>query len=293
MRLINIHERRELSRTTSTLPGRAAILAILVMGLAALPLGCHGGDDSGSAPAASTHAAADEPTALPEASTKAPPEALAKASPPNAHHPPIDCPLRKAGVDPNKMRPFEDVEAYIAFLDREDRAAWQRPDAVVEALGLTGVETVADVGAGSGYFTFPLARAVPQGKVIAIDIEPEMIRHIHHKVMGEGPENIEVVLAQPDDPRVPEAADLVFICDVLHHVHDRPAWLARLAAEVRSGTRLVLVEFKEGDLPQGPPESVKIPRAQLISLVTAAGFTLESERADLLPYQHFLVFRRQ
>ena len=94
-----------------------------------------------------------------------------------AHNlPGIDCPLRRAGVDPSQLRPFAEVEKYIAFLDRPDRAAWQRPDEVVAALGLHGDETVLDLGAGSGYFSFRLARAVPRGKVVATDLEPEMIR---------------------------------------------------------------------------------------------------------------------
>ena len=87
--------------------------------------------------------------------------------------PGIDCPLRKAGVDPSSLRPFADVEKYIAFLDRPDRAAWQKPDEVVKALALQGDETVVDLGAGSGYFSFRLAQAVPRGKVVAADLEPE------------------------------------------------------------------------------------------------------------------------
>ena len=206
--------------------------------------------------------------------------------------PPIDCPLRKQGIDPNHLRPFEDVEKYIAFLERPDRAIWQKPDAVVAALGLTGVETVVDLGAGSGYFTFRLANALPHGQVIAADTEPEMIRHIHHRLTSEGIRNVEAVLIQSDDPGIPRDADLVFVCDVLHHVPDRTAWLGKIASEMGPGTRLVLVEFKEGDLPEGPPESVKITRAQMVELAAEAGLVLDSERADLLPYQTFLVFRK-
>ena len=84
----------------------------------------------------------------------------------------------------------------------------------------------------------------------------------------------------------------MFICDVLHHVSGREAWLSTIATAMRSGATLVLIEFKEGDLPEGPPESVKIPRNRLVQLVTGAGFVLSSERADLLPYQTFLVFRK-
>ncbi|MGB2610594.1 MAG: class I SAM-dependent methyltransferase, partial [Isosphaeraceae bacterium] len=134
--------------------------------------------------------------------------------------------------------------------------------------------------------------ALPTGRVVAADTEAEMIRHIHHKAMMEGVQNVEAKLIESSDPTIPVQADLVFVCDVLHHVADRSAWLAKLAAEMRPGARLVLIEFKEGNLPEGPPEAAKITRAQMLELVTQAGLTLASERADLLPYQTFLVFRK-
>lgn len=229
----------------------------------------------------------------PAAATAAPASPGAASMP--AHdpaHPPIDCPLRKLGIDPTHMRPFENVEEYIAFLDRPDRAIWQKPEEVVAAIGLEGAETVYDLGAGSGYFSFRLAKAVPYGKVVAADTEAEMIRHIHHRVLSEGVANLEVKLIQTSDPAVPADADVVFICDVLHHVADRAPWLAKVAGEMKPGARLVLVEFKEGNLPEGPPEAVKITRAQMIELVIKAGLAFDSERADLLPYQTFLVFKK-
>ncbi len=206
--------------------------------------------------------------------------------------PGIDCPLRKAGVDPSGLRPFAEGEKYIAFLDRPDRAAWQKPDEVVRAVGLSGDEIVYDLGAGSGYFSFRFARAVPRGKVVSADVEPEMIRHIHHKAMTEGVTNLTPVLIKADDPQVPGDADLVFVCDVLHHLQGRDAWLKKMVSEMKPGARLVLVEFKEGKLPEGPPEAVKIPRRQMVELVSQAGLPLDSEKADLLPYQVFLVFRK-
>lgn len=213
-------------------------------------------------------------------------------SQPDPAHPPIDCPLRKQGIDPTKLRPFADTEKYIAFLDRPERAKWQKPAAVVAALGLTGAETVVDLGAGSGYFSFPIARALPMGRVVAIDIDPEMIRHIYHEAMTEGVRNIEPIVGKPDDPGLPPGADLVFVCDVLHHVHGRAAWLAKLASEMKRGARLVVIEFKEGKLPEGPPAAVKLSRAQIIGLVTNAGLVLSSEKPHLLPYQTFLVFKK-
>jgi ubiquinone/menaquinone biosynthesis C-methylase UbiE len=225
------------------------------------------------------------------------PEAAASSVPMSlAHdhaHPPVDCPLREAGVNPHALKPFEDVEKYISFLERPDRAVWQKPDAVVSALGLSGIETVADVGAGSGYFTFRFAKALPRGKVVATDVEPEMIRHIHHRAMTEGITNVQVVLGDPDDPKVPADARLVFVCDVLHHVKNRPVWLSNLHREAGAGAKVVVVEFKEGDLPEGPPASMKLPHDEVVRLMSTAGFSLSAENTALLPYQFVLTFEKR
>jgi predicted methyltransferase len=169
------------------------------------------------------------------------------AAPP--HGTAIECPLRGKGVEASHLQPFAETERYIEHLERADRAAWQKPEALIASLRLAGTETVADVGAGSGYFTFRFARALPKGRV------------------------------------VDATADLVFVCDVLHHVEAREAWLGRLFAEMKPGARLVLVEYKEGPLPQGPPESMKLSRAQVASLARGAGFEPVSEDLARLPYQ--------
>jgi SAM-dependent methyltransferase len=270
---------------------RPLVLPLSTLACVVLVAGCPGRDKSNaSSGATSAHAVTATTSATETAGNVSSPGQQALVHDPA--HPPIDCPLRKQGLDPAHLRPFGDTAKYIAFLERPDRAAWQKPDAVVAALGLTGKETIVDVGAGSGYFSFRLARAVPEGKVIALDVDPEMIRHIHHKAMTEGVRNVQVAFAKPDDPGVPAEADLVFMCDVLHHIQDRPAWMAKLAAQMHKGARLALVEFKEGKLPQGPPEALKLSRAQLVTLATDAGLALDSEKPDLLPYQTFLVFRK-
>jgi hypothetical protein len=110
--------------------------------------------------------------------------------------------------------------------------------------------------------------------------------------MVEGVTNLAPVIIKADDPQVPGDGDYVFVCDVLHHVRDRAGWLKKAVSEMKPGARFVLIEFKEGKLPEGPPESAKIPRKQLVELVTQAGLALEAEKADLLPYQVFLVFRK-
>jgi SAM-dependent methyltransferase len=207
-------------------------------------------------------------------------------------HPPIDCPLHQHGIDPTKMRPFEEVAKYIEFLERPERALWQKPDVVVNALGLKGNEVVYDLGAGSGYFSFRFSKALPKGKVIAADTEAEMVRHIHHRVMADSINNIEAKLIKPDDPDVSKESDLVFVCDVLHHVSERPAWLAKLVGPMKSGARLVIIEFKEGKLPEGPPEGAKITKTDIINLITKAGLVFDKEDSNLLPYQVLLTFHQ-
>ena len=204
--------------------------------------------------------------------------------------PPIECPLRKAGVDKSKLKPFEEVEDYIKFLQRADRAEWQKPEAVVRELGLKGTEAVVDLGAGPGYFTVHLAKAVPNGLVTAIDIEPEMVRHIHRKVItGEWP-NVRAQVGKPEDPGLPADADWVFVCDVLLHVPQKLEWLKVISSEMKSGARLVLIDFREGKLPEGPPEWKKIPKQAVIDLCKQAGFRLQRDASDVLPYQNFLIF---
>ena len=263
---------------------------VLLLSLASC-CGCSRSDTGTSGTASGSAATTPSPTAA--AGTAS--HGAQASSKPVVHdptHPPIDCPLRAKGIHPHDMKPFEEVEKYIAFLERADRAAWQKPDVVVAALKLNGDETVVDLGAGSGYFSFRLAKALPRGKVVAIDIEPEMVRHIHHRAMTQGVTNIEATLTKPDDPGDVGAGDLVFICDVLHHVGDRDAWLARLFAKMKQAARLVVIEFKEGPLPEGPPEAAKVTRAEILRGVTGAGFVATEEETDLLPYQTLFGFRK-
>jgi len=203
---------------------------------------------------------------------------------------PIDCPLQKQGVHADHMEPFEDTEKYIAFLERKDRLSWQRPEAVIEKINLRGDERIADVGAGSGYFTFRFASKVPRGKVYAIDVKPEMLRHIHHKSLSKKITNIEIMLAAYNDPKVPLDSDVVFICDVLHHVDERSRWVKNLYAEMKPGARLIVVEFKEGPLPEGPPEQMKLSPEEIRSDFVRAGFTRISMDSLLLPYQNIYLF---
>jgi ubiquinone/menaquinone biosynthesis C-methylase UbiE/broad specificity phosphatase PhoE len=190
-------------------------------------------------------------------------------------------------------RLHRDSAAYIAMLEDPQRDAWQKPDQVVRTLRLREGDSVADIGAGSGYFTLRLAAAVgATGRVRAVDISPDMLRHLEQRVREAGLANVEAILAKSDDPLLPPGSiDLVFICDAWHHIDDRPRYLATLARVLKPDGQIAIVDFHERELPVGPPPSMKLSREQVVSDFTAAGYHLAEEHR-FLEYQYFLVFAR-
>jgi ubiquinone/menaquinone biosynthesis C-methylase UbiE/phosphohistidine phosphatase SixA len=190
-------------------------------------------------------------------------------------------------------RLHRDPAAYIAILEDPQRDAWQKPDQVVRALRLRAGDSVADIGAGSGYFTLRLANAVgTSGRVRAVDISSDMLSHLKQRVREAGLANVEMVAGKPDDPLLPPGSvDLVFVCDTWHHIDERPRYLATLARALKPGARIAIVDFHRRELPVGPPPSMKLSREQVVAEFAAAGYRLAEEH-PFLEYQYFLVFAR-
>ena len=186
---------------------------------------------------------------------------------------------------------FDKPEDWAARFDDPGRDRWQKPDEVLRALALPADGRVADVGAGTGYFTVRLARALPKGKVYGEDIEPQMVRYLEHRARRESLPNVVGVLGAPDDPRLPEAVDLVLVVDTYHHIDHRPAYFRRLQARLAPAGRVAIIDFRRGQ-PMGPPDAHKIPAEQVKAEMAAAGYRLVAE-PGFLPNQHFLVFVRQ
>ncbi|MCA9522344.1 MAG: methyltransferase [Myxococcales bacterium] len=189
-------------------------------------------------------------------------------------------------------RTTPDVEAYIRMLGRKSRDAWQHPDAVVAALRLRPNDTIADIGAGGGYFTFRFARQVTRGTVYAVEIEPKMLRHIEREAKRLKLTNIRSVLSTGSDPRLPRPVRWAFMCNVLHHVDHPRTFLRNLAKSIVPGGRFVVLEYIMGKLPTGPPDRIKIPKKRIIAMAKAAGFRLERELPTIVRYQHVLIFRK-
>jgi len=198
-----------------------------------------------------------------------------------------------SGQVAHQHHPPQSAEEYIKALEDPSRDEWQKPDEVVESLGLKLGDEVADLGAGSGYFTIRLAREVgATGKVYAVDLDPKLLEYIEKRAKEEQLENIQTILADPDDPKLgSNSVDLIFICDVLHHINDRAKYYPLLFRALRPSGRLVNVDFHKRKLPVGPPEEMKIDKKDMIKEAVGQGFQLARE-LEILKYQYFLVFER-
>jgi arsenite methyltransferase len=197
--------------------------------------------------------------------------------------------------DQHRMhRLHRDPQAYIGALEDPKRDAYQKPREVLHALGLRPGETIADIGAGSGYFTFHLARQVgAQGKIYAVDVSPDMIRHINRRIRDAKANNIVSVLAEPDDPLLLEqSVDRFFVCNVWHHVENQTKYLSLMKKMLKQDGEVIMIDFHQADIPVGPPPQMKIAREEVIKQMESHGFRLKREHT-FLPYQYFLVFASQ
>lgn len=188
---------------------------------------------------------------------------------------------------------FEDVDRWVAAFEGPERDARQKPDDVVAAMKLSPGDRVADIGAGTGYFTRRFAAAVGAGGVVyAVDLEPNMLRYVAKRARAEGRENIVPVMALPDSPMLPpDSVDVVFICDTIHHIANRGAYYALLKEALRTEGRLVIVDFrKDAVLEEGPALEMRLAQTDLERELSEAGLELAEEH-DFLPDQYFLVFR--
>lgn len=192
---------------------------------------------------------------------------------------------------PHEMhRLHNDPSAYIAALEDPKRDAYQKPHEVMEALAVRPGEVIADIGAGSGYFSVRLARHVgASGRVYAVDVSPDMVGHLNRRVRDLGLTNIASILAPPDDPLLPERVDRFLIVDVWHHVENQAAYLEKIKERLKPGGQVVMIDFHKRDLPVGPPPAMKIAREDLVAQMAQHGFRVAAEHT-FLPYQYFLVF---
>jgi len=203
--------------------------------------------------------------------------------------------IASPGVHPISGRRYALTMSYLGadWLDRSERVQEEEPDAALDAIALAPGSVAADVGAGSGYMTVKMAKRVgPTGKVYANDIQPQMLTILRQRLDKEKVANVELVLGTMDDPKLPaNTLDLILMVDVYHEFAQPQPMLRKMRDSLKTGARLVLLEYRKEDpsIPIRPDHKMSVAEAKME--VEAEGFTL-AKVDERLPRQHILVFTK-
>ncbi len=185
-----------------------------------------------------------------------------------------------------------DLAGYIARMEDPSRDEWQRPDEVIAALGLRRGMQVGEIGAGPGYFTLRLGRAVgASGHVFAVEVEPEVLSVLRDRIEASGLRNVSPVLGLPADAFVPRGScQRILMLNVFHHFPAPAAYLERLATSLAPGGTLAIVDFHDRETPVGPPVELRVSRRQALAHARKAGLRVVRE-LTFLPHQYFVVLK--
>jgi ubiquinone/menaquinone biosynthesis C-methylase UbiE len=179
------------------------------------------------------------------------------------------------------------------WLDRPERDIEERPDLVMKALALKPGDVVADLGCGTGYFSWRMAQAVgPSGVVFGQDIQPEMLELLAQKMKERGVNNVVGVLGTVDDPKLPRPVDLAIMVDVYHECSQPAEFIAAVCRSLKPGGRLVFVEYR-GEDPEVPIKALhKMTEAQVKLEMTVQPLDYV-ETVKTLPRQHLIIFKKR
>jgi predicted methyltransferase len=184
---------------------------------------------------------------------------------------------------------FDKPEEWAARWNTPERDEWQKPEEVLALAGVKPGATVVDLGAGTGYFLPHLSKAVgAEGKVIALDVEPGMIEFLQKRIQTEGFANAEARQVPYDDPQLaPGSVDVILTTNTWHHIDHRDLYSAKLAAALKPGGRVVVVDYHK-EAPQGPPPEHRLPASVVIEELGAGGLTA-TEAQESLPWQYIVI----
>jgi precorrin-6B methylase 2 len=180
------------------------------------------------------------------------------------------------------------------WLERPEREIEEQPAKLIRALRLKGDEVVADIGAGSGYYTFRFATKVPKGKVLAVEIQPEMLELLEKRKAATGIKNVELVLGKENDPAMGDSrVDLVVMVDVYHEFNYPFEMIESMVKSLKPGGRIAFVEFRLED-PSVPIKLVhKMTEKQLRKEMKDHPMLEHDETIETLPWQHIIVFKKK
>ena len=181
----------------------------------------------------------------------------------------------------------------VPWLERSNRETEERPQLVIDALEIEPGQTIADLGAGSGYYSFRIAPLVgDRGTVLAIDVEPRMLKIISERAKRDGVKNITTVLGTPSDPNLePNSVDLLFMVDVYHELEFPLEMMTKVREALKPGGRVALIEYKAEDPAVMIKPVHKMTERQIIRELTAAGFR-HQKTVRSLPLQHLVLFEK-
>ena len=182
------------------------------------------------------------------------------------------------------------AEEWIRTLETPTRVVSLKVPETITALKLKPGQVVADIGAGSGVFSLPLARAVkPGGSVYAVDIDKELVDHVTEAATEQGLTNVQGVVGQATDPSMPDNVDMAFINDVLHHIENRALYLKNLAEYLKPGGRIAVIEFTPEQSPHKADPTLIVSEAQTNEWMAAAGLK-QVEKVNLFTDKYFVIY---
>jgi protein-L-isoaspartate O-methyltransferase len=203
---------------------------------------------------------------------------------------PARVPAQGAQVPQRHGRLFPPID--LGLLESPDRAAWQKPEQIMDVLHIADGSSVADIGAGAGWFTIRLARRVgPNGVVYSQDVQREMLEAIRRRVSREGLQNVQTRLGDGSNPNLRVTGlDAIVVVDAYQEVEDRVTFLKNLAEALKPNGLIGVVNWNPGRGGPGPPENVRVEKSSVVADVRAAGLRIVDE--ETLPYQYMLVLAK-
>ena len=204
--------------------------------------------------------------------------------------PPADTVVKKT----NNTFPIDDFDDLVKKYEDPERINWQNPEKVIEKMGNLSGKTVADIGVGTGFFAFRLVRK--GARVIGIDIEEKFLEYIENRksdLPGSLSGNIATRLTVPDDPNLaPNEVDWVLIVNTYYILDNRISYLQKIRQGLKTGGKLIVVDYKAGDLPVGPSEDEKIKANDAVVEMEEAGFHIIDKDLNSLQYQYIIVAQK-
>jgi ubiquinone/menaquinone biosynthesis C-methylase UbiE len=195
------------------------------------------------------------------------------------------------GYSHGMSKDFKNAEEWVKVFNDPARDVWQKPDEVVEALNVQPNDVVADIGAGTGYFSFRIAKKQTAAKIYAADIQPDMIEFLKKEGTTQECANVVPLLIPNSKVKFPEPVNLALIVDTFHHIDERINYFRSLKKTLAKDSRVAVIDYKESS-PIGPPVEHRISKEEVIAELNAAGYKLTEDK-DLLPNQYFLIFTQK